>query len=54
MAHRVVEAVPAGHDVLFVVRPDGRLAPVTNNRIPAAHPGDVAVLRSPPSRRLSA
>ncbi|MFJ7497152.1 cation:proton antiporter [Streptomyces sp. NPDC097727] len=54
VAHRVDGAVPAGHDVLFVVRPDGRLAPVTNDRIPAVHPGDVAVLLSPPPRQLSA
>ncbi|MFD4857347.1 cation:proton antiporter [Streptomyces atratus] len=54
VAHRVDGAVPAGYNVLFVVRPDGRLAPVTNTRIPTAHPGDVAVLLSPPSRQLSA
>ncbi|MFI6726032.1 cation:proton antiporter [Streptomyces sp. R-74717] len=54
VAHRVDGAVPAGYDVLFVVRPDGRLAPVTNTRIPAAHPGDIAVLLSPPSRKPSA
>ncbi|MFJ1678559.1 hypothetical protein ACIODT_26825 [Streptomyces sp. NPDC088251] len=54
MAHRVDGAVPAGQDVLFVVRPDGRLAPVTSTRTLAVRPGDVAVLLTSPSERLPA
>ncbi|WP_371094764.1 cation:proton antiporter [Streptomyces sanglieri] len=46
-------AVPAGHDVLFVVRADGRLVPVTPAHTPEARPGDIAVLLGPPSRHLS-
>ncbi|SCE58091.1 MULTISPECIES: hypothetical protein [unclassified Streptomyces] len=46
--------LPAGHEVLFVVSADGRLAPVTHTRTPDAGPGDVAVLLGPPSRQPSA
>lgn len=45
--HSVDSGVPAGYDVLFLVRPDGRLAPVTQTDNPTPHPGDVAVLLSP-------
>lgn len=40
--------VPAGHELLFVVRPDGRLTPVTGTRTPAPARGDTLVLLSPP------
>ncbi|MFG3531833.1 cation:proton antiporter [Streptomyces sp. NPDC047917] len=46
-------AVPAGHEVLFVVRADGRLVPVTPAHTPPAQPGDVSVLLGPPSRQPS-
>ncbi|MFI5773082.1 cation:proton antiporter [Streptomyces sp. NPDC051658] len=53
LTRRADGAVPAGHDVLFVVRPDGRLAPVTHTRSPDIRPGDTAVLLGPPSRQPS-
>ncbi|MER7728316.1 cation:proton antiporter [Streptomyces sp. NPDC096323] len=43
------DALPAGHQLLFVVRPEGRLAPVTDAGIPATEPGDTVVLLGPPS-----
>ncbi|MGE5288947.1 MAG: cation:proton antiporter [Micromonosporaceae bacterium] len=39
--------VPAGTDVLFVVRPDGSLRPVTQTTAPEPRTGDVLVLLSP-------
>ncbi|MEV7404145.1 cation:proton antiporter [Streptomyces sp. NPDC091267] len=39
--------VPAGHELLFVVRPDGRLSPVTAARAPAPDRGDTLVLLGP-------
>ncbi|MGW0964236.1 hypothetical protein ACWD4K_35765 [Streptomyces gelaticus] len=50
---RAAEPIPAGHDVLFLVRADGRLAPVTHTRAPDVRPGDTAVLLGPPSRSPS-
>ncbi|MFI6650057.1 cation:proton antiporter [Streptomyces sp. NPDC050529] len=41
--------VPAGHQLLFVVRPDGRLMPVTDSLTPAPDTGDTVVLLSPPA-----
>ncbi|WP_406448027.1 cation:proton antiporter [Streptomyces sp. NBC_00876] len=41
--------VPAGHELLFVVRPDGRLVPVTEALTPVADAGDTVVLLSPPA-----
>ena len=38
---------PPGHDVLFVVRPDGRLDPVTETRAITPSPDDTAVLLGP-------
>ena len=38
--------LPAGHELLFLVRADGRLDPVTRQRTPAAHEGDTVVLLS--------
>ncbi|MFF1647677.1 hypothetical protein [Streptomyces sp. NPDC058240] len=53
LTRRADGAVPAGHDVLFVVRADGRLAPVTHTQTPDIRPGDTAVLLGPPSRQPS-
>ncbi len=39
--------IPAEHDLLFRVRADGRLAPVTADGAPAPEPGDAAVLLGP-------
>lgn len=41
--------VPAGHELLFVVRRDGRLMPVTGTGTPAPERGDTLVLLSPPA-----
>ncbi|MEV0531860.1 cation:proton antiporter [Kitasatospora sp. NPDC050463] len=49
VTHRVDGAIPAGHDVLFLVRPDGRLAAVTGAGAPTPGGGDVAVLLTPPA-----
>ncbi|WP_406098896.1 cation:proton antiporter [Streptomyces sp. NBC_01013] len=46
-------ALPAGHVLLFVVSPDGRLTPVTGTRAPAPEAGDTVVLLSPPTAVLS-
>ncbi|MER8187854.1 cation:proton antiporter [Kitasatospora sp. NPDC094015] len=47
VTHRVDGTIPAGHELLFLVRPDGRLAAVTRTDTPVPRPGDVAVLLSP-------
>ncbi len=39
--------IPGGHDLLMVVRADGRLAPVTDDEAPAAAPGDTLLLLGP-------
>ncbi len=46
-------ALPHGSDVLFLVRPDGRLDPVTVASTPVPGPGDTVVLLAP-GRRVSA
>ncbi|WP_406292385.1 cation:proton antiporter [Streptomyces sp. NBC_00624] len=43
------QAVPAGWDMLFLVRGDGRLDPVTEANRPLPGPGDLAVLLAPVS-----
>jgi hypothetical protein len=40
-------ALPAGHDLLFVVRADGQLAAVTQAGTPAPQPGDTIVSLGP-------
>ncbi|GAA1999192.1 cation:proton antiporter [Catenulispora subtropica] len=40
-------AVPDRHDLLFVVRPDGRIDPVTRKAAVTADPGDTVVLLGP-------
>jgi NhaP-type Na+/H+ or K+/H+ antiporter len=45
----VDEGIPAGHELLFLVRADGRLAPVTASATPDRLTGDVAVLLTPTS-----
>ncbi|MFF4553433.1 cation:proton antiporter [Streptomyces sp. NPDC001422] len=42
------EGVPDGHALLFLVRPDGRLDPVTRTRTPEPGAGDTAVVLGPP------
>jgi NhaP-type Na+/H+ or K+/H+ antiporter len=41
--------MPAGSDLLFLVRADGTLAPVTRSGMPAAGNGDTLVLLGPPT-----
>ncbi|MER6120076.1 cation:proton antiporter [Streptomyces sp. NPDC001743] len=43
------DPLPAGHQVLFVVGPEGRLAPVTDAETPAAEPGGTVILLGPPT-----
>ena len=43
----VGDPAAAEHDVLFVVRGNGQLAPVTHSGVPAAEPGDTLVLLGP-------
>ncbi|WP_406195005.1 cation:proton antiporter [Kitasatospora sp. NBC_01560] len=45
--HRVVGGLPPGHELLFLVRPDGQLAPVTEAAVPEPGAGDLAVLLGP-------
>jgi hypothetical protein len=44
---RADSPVPDGHDLLFLVRADGRLDAVTLTGTPTAHPGDIQVLLGP-------
>ncbi|WP_230194044.1 cation:proton antiporter [Streptomyces coriariae] len=46
VTHRCDGILPAGHRMLFLVRGDGRLLPVTRAGGPAPRPGDLAVLLS--------
>jgi hypothetical protein len=41
--------IPAGHDVLFLVHPDGQLTPVTQSHRAAPQAGDIAILLGPAS-----
>ncbi|MET9896691.1 cation:proton antiporter [Streptomyces sp. NPDC006465] len=45
--HRADGVIPAGHDVLFVVRPDGQLTAATESSVPTAGGGDIAILLTP-------
>lgn len=49
VVHRVDEGIPAGHDMLFLVRPDGRLAAATETGAPTPGGGDIAILLTPPA-----
>ncbi|HKS47827.1 MAG TPA: cation:proton antiporter [Amycolatopsis sp.] len=46
VTHRIDGPIPAGHQMLFLVRGDGALLPVTRTTIPTPRSGDVAVLLS--------
>ncbi|MEU8793746.1 cation:proton antiporter [Streptomyces sp. NPDC048643] len=48
VTHRVEEAVPAGHEVLFLVKPDGRLTAATETTTLSPDDGDIAILLTPP------
>jgi hypothetical protein len=47
VAHATNGVLPAGQDLLFVVRTDGQLAPVTQTSSPAPQPGDTLVCLGP-------
>ncbi|HEY7176976.1 MAG TPA: cation:proton antiporter [Micromonosporaceae bacterium] len=42
-----LDPVPPGHDLLFRIRKDGSLVPVTAETTPAAEPGDTTILLAP-------
>ncbi|WKX10946.1 hypothetical protein [Streptomyces sp. NL15-2K] len=48
VTHRVdttAGTLPDRHDLLLLVRPDGRLVPADGRAAPAPQPGDIAVMR---------
>ena len=47
VVHRTDGVLPAGQDLLFIVRADGQLAPVTQTSTPAPQPGDTLVSLGP-------
>ena len=47
VVHGAGGVLPAGQDLLFVVRADGQLAPVTQTSTPAPQPGDILVSLGP-------
>ncbi|WP_344443355.1 cation:proton antiporter [Kitasatospora nipponensis] len=47
VTYRVDGGVPAGHDVLFFVRPDGKLTAVTESHPVTPEAGDVVILLGP-------
>jgi NhaP-type Na+/H+ or K+/H+ antiporter len=48
ISHSTGSAVPAGGDLLFLVRADGQLAAVTHTGAPTPQPGDTLVSLGPP------
>ncbi|MFK0043572.1 cation:proton antiporter [Streptomyces sp. NPDC090741] len=50
VVHRVDEGVPAGHDMLFLVRPDGQLTAATETGAPTPGGGDIAILLTPAAK----
>ncbi|MCX5208212.1 cation:proton antiporter [Kitasatospora sp. NBC_00240] len=52
VTHRVEGDIPAGHEVLFVVRPDGKLTAATETGAPTAGAGDTAILLTPSAGSL--
>ncbi|MFG3055159.1 cation:proton antiporter [Kitasatospora sp. NPDC048239] len=50
VAHTVDGGLRPEHELLFLVRPDGRLDPVTETGSPTPGAGDIAVLLSPDAR----
>ncbi|MFC8447466.1 cation:proton antiporter [Kitasatospora sp. NPDC057223] len=50
VTRQVDAGIPAGHDLLFLVRADGRLVAVTETAAPTPDGGDTAVLLTPPAR----
>ncbi|WP_457029648.1 cation:proton antiporter [Kitasatospora sp. P5_F3] len=50
VSYRVDGGIPAGHDLLFLVRPDGQLSAVTGATTPTPNGGDIAILLTPPPK----
>jgi hypothetical protein len=51
VTHRVgttAGTLPDRHDLLLLVRPDGRLVPADGRAAPSPQPGDTAVMLGPP------
>ncbi|MFE9437383.1 cation:proton antiporter [Streptomyces sp. NPDC006640] len=48
VTHRVEGAIPAGHEMLFLVKPDGQLTAATETTTPSPEGGDIAILLTPP------
>jgi glycine/D-amino acid oxidase-like deaminating enzyme len=46
--------VPDGYDLLFLIRPDGRLVAMTKHSRPAPEDGDTLVLLGPATQATSA
>ncbi len=47
VVHGTGDVLPAGHDLLFIVRADGQLTPVTQTSTPTPQPGDTLVSLGP-------
>ncbi|MFE2297171.1 cation:proton antiporter [Streptomyces sp. NPDC059445] len=47
VSRSTADGIPDGHALLFLVRPDGRLDPVTDTRTPEPGPRDTAILLGP-------
>jgi hypothetical protein len=47
MTLQAERAIPAGHDLLFLIRVDGVLDPVTRGNRPSSRKRDVAILLGP-------
>jgi hypothetical protein len=45
-AGALLATLPAGHDLLFLIRADGRLDPATRRRMPTLRDGDTVVALS--------
>ena len=50
VAFRADGGIPTGHDMLFLVRADGRLVAVTESVVPTPNGGDIAVLLTPAAK----
>ena len=50
--HPAAEGIPAGSDLLFLVRANGTLAPVTQTVTPLVGEGDMMILLSPPDSEI--
>ena len=49
--HPAADPIPASHDLLFLIHPNGQLTPVTEHTRPTPAPGDTLVLLTGPRAR---